>query len=311
MLRLAICCCLAACVFSGCGAPQQTLGTQGAAPTPLLSADAKSKDLIYVGDQLFNEVYVFSYPSLERVGTLSGFSLPEGLCSDKEGNVFVTDLLAQRIVEYAHAGSEPIETLKDNGYPQGCSVDPTTGDLAVADYGSSGSSGDIAVFHGARRRRQIYRDPAIISFSNCGYDSRGNLFADGLTYGNYSALVELAAGADKLKDLRFKGFDAVGTVQWDGRHLVVMGNSPRTILRLTVSGSNVSVVARTKLSSPKFSFSFWIAGKTIILTYVPPHSRVKYTALGVWAYPAGGKPVKSIRNLLDTDGVTVSFAAPR
>jgi hypothetical protein len=305
--RLAVGFCLAACTLAGCGGLQQTFATQRAISTRLIAPGVKGQDLVYVGDQLFDEVYVFSYPALEWVGTLTGFSLPAGLCSDKDGNVFVTDLLAQRIVEYAHGGSDPIETLQEKGYPQGCSVDPVTGDLAVTDYSSSAEPGRITIFRGTRRIPHIYRDPTI-SFSNCGFDDRGNLFADGLKYSNEAGLAELAAGADKLADLRFKeGFDAVGSIQWDGRHVVVMGNSPRVILQLAVSESKVSVVARTKLLSPRYSFSFWIVGKTILLTYVPPHTRVKYTALGVWAYPGGGKPKKSIHNLLDTDGVTLSI----
>jgi len=312
--------CMAAVALSACGGlwppisarpePQNTVRANNVnRESSRVLPQAKNRDLLYVSDQLFTDVYIFSYPALEPVGTLTGFSLPEGLCSDEQGNVFVTDLLARKIVEYAHGGSEPTETLNDGGYPDGCSVDPSTGNLAVADYGSSGSPGDLAVFHNARGTAVIYTDPAMISFRNCGYDDKGNLFADGQKYDNDPGLAELPAGGDKLKDIEFgRDFDAEGSVQWDGQHLAVMGNSAGSIYRLAIAGSKARVVGRTTLKSPRFSFSFWIQDRKLILTYVPVHSRAKDIALGVWTYPGGGKPVKNIRRLLGAYGLTVSSA---
>jgi hypothetical protein len=310
--RLAVCMCVAACALLACSGLQSptppssvraTLVDRGSWVPPR----AKSEDLLYVSDQLFSDVYVFSYPALEPAGTLTGFNLPEGLCSDKRGDVFVTDLLDREIFEYAHGGSKRIWTLRDSGYPQDCSVDPSTGNLAVADYGSSGTPGDIAVYQNGRGAPVIYRDPTMISFDNCGYDGSGNLFADGQKYGNAPGLVELPMHADTLKDIEFKrSFDASGSVQWDGQHVAVMGNSPRSILRLAISGSKAEVVGRTILNSPKYPLSFWIESNRLILTYFPLHS--KYAALGVWAYPGGGTAKKTIHGLAGVYGLTVSPA---
>ena len=272
-----------------------------------VSPEAKREDLLYVSDQLFSEVYVFSYPGLDPVGTLTGFNLPEGICTDKRGDVFVTDLLARRVVEYEHGGSEPIRTLDDGGYPQGCSVDPSTGDLAVADYGSSGSPGEIAVFHKARGAPALYRDATMISFANCGYDGSGNLFADGQKYGNDPGLAELPLHAGKLRDLDLgRDFDGEGSVQWDGRHVAIMGNSPKRIYRLAIVGSKAKIVGHTTITPPKYSLSFWIRGNRLILTYIPPHSRD--TALAIWSYPDGGAPRKGIRPLVGVYGLAISVA---
>jgi len=312
--------CIAAVALSACGGlwppisarpePQNTVRANSVnRQSWRVLPQAKSRDLLYVSDQLFTDVYIFSYPALEPLGTLTGFSLPEGLCSDERGNVFVTDLLARKIVEYAHGASQPIQTLSEGGYPEGCSVDPSTGNLAVADYGSSGSRGDIAVFENARGTAVIYSDATMISFRHCGYDDKGNLFADGQKYNNDPGLAELPAGAGKLKDIEFgRDFDAEGNVQWDGLHVALMGNSARSIYRLAISGSKARVVGRTTLKSPRFAFSFWIQDRSLILTYVPVHSRAKNIALGVWAYPGGGKPVKNIRRLLGAYGLVVSPA---
>ncbi|MBV8531031.1 MAG: hypothetical protein JO104_06910, partial [Candidatus Eremiobacteraeota bacterium] len=291
-----------------CSGLQPPIAVQrGAGFGSWFSPAAKSDDLLYVSDQLFNNVYVFSYPALEPLETLTGFNFPEGLCSDTRGNVFITDLLAQRIIEYAHGGSKPIATLSGSGYPQGCSVDPVTGNLAVADYGSSGSPGNVAVFHRARGRPVLHIDPNMISFGNCGYDDSGNLFADGQKYGNAPGLVELALHGSKLKDVELrKSFDGEGSVQWDGRHLAIMGNSARSILRLSIVRYKGTIVGRTIIRSPKFSFSFSIQSGSLVLTYIPHHS--KDTALGLWAYPRGGAPAKTLRQLVGIYGLTVSLA---
>jgi DNA-binding beta-propeller fold protein YncE len=312
LLRLVVSLWLAAGALTGCIGWAPTIGdrtSRSARGASWISPQAKNGDLLYVSDYLFTDVYVFSYPSLKVAGTLTGFSLPEGLCSDDKGDVFVTDLLARRIVEYAHGGSQPIKTLSDRGYPEGCSVDPSTGNLAVADYGSSGSPGDIAVFRHASGKPVIYTDPTMISFTSCGYDDGGDLFADGQKYDNYPGLVELPNGAGKFEDIEFKrSFDADGSVQWDGQHLAIMGNSPKEILRVAISGSKAKVIGRTTLISPRFAFAFSIQNSTLILTYVPRHMRAKDIALGLWAYPGGGKPAKTIQKLFGAYGLTVSHA---
>lgn len=267
--------------------------------------------MLYVSEELFNEVYVYSFPGLKFVGYLSGFSLPAGLCSDRRGNVFVTDLLGGKIVEYEHGGSTPIAILIDRHYPQGCSVDPVSGDLAVADYGSSGDRGDLAIFRHARGSPAMYRDRSMISLNNCTYDDRGNLVADGQRNGNEPGLVELAAGARRLKVIAFDhSFNADGSLQWDGRYVTLMGNAPKQIYRISIAASGARLVGRTTLASIKYAFAFWLEGDTLIMTYVPPHTRVKYTAAGLWKYPAGGAPVTSVGNILDAYGVTVSSSRP-
>src|SRR6202042_651602 len=94
-------------------------------------------DLVYISSYA-NAVYVYSYPAGPLVGTLTGFNNPIGLCSDAKGNVWVTNASGGNIVEYAHGGTSPIATLQDSGQtPEDCAVDPTTGNLAVADLYSN------------------------------------------------------------------------------------------------------------------------------------------------------------------------------
>ena len=108
----------------------------------------------YSGQQ--GAVLVLSFPKGDLVGTLTGFSVPSGECVDESGDVFVADGGADTIREYAHGGTTPIATLNDPGEPYGCSVDPTTGNLAVTN-----GSDSVAIYPSAQGTPTLYSDPSI------------------------------------------------------------------------------------------------------------------------------------------------------
>src|SRR5580692_1267669 len=98
------------------------------------------QNLIYVSnsDGLVN---VYHYWQRTLVGVLTDFKQPMGMCVDNEQNVYITDYGAETIVEYPHGGTTPIQTINDAPYgPYNCSVDPTTGDLAIANYSEPGEN---------------------------------------------------------------------------------------------------------------------------------------------------------------------------
>ena len=128
--------------------------THAAQAKSWILAQAKSENLVYVSDENLDNVYVFSYGTGRLVGTLKGFQDPNGLCADKAGNVWVTDFLSGRIIEYAHGGTTPIATLSDDyGGPIACSVDRTTGNLGVATYQSG-----VAVYKKAQGLPALFSD---------------------------------------------------------------------------------------------------------------------------------------------------------
>lgn len=108
-------------------------------------------DLVYISSYT-NVVWVYSYPNGALVGTLTGFNNPSGICSDANGNVWITNSNAGTIIEYAHGSTTPIATLNDSGQtPVDCAVDPTTGNLAAADYVSN-----VAVYQNAQGSPTYY-----------------------------------------------------------------------------------------------------------------------------------------------------------
>ena len=274
-----------------------------------MSRDAQSQNLLYVSIQGFNDVYVYSYlPSaLDLVGKLTGFSDPNGLCVDKAGNVYVANAGAKNILEYAHGGTKPIATLSDeNNLPFSCSIDPSTGDLAVSGSYSSFGKGDIAIYKGARGTPEYRADGHLQYPDFAGYDDSGNLFIDGIYYyyKNSSccfveAYAELPKGAKAFKRIDLNYDAGVGGVQWDGKYLAI--GSGNSISEYQITGSKGSRVHYTKLGTAHAVAQFWIRGSAVV------GADNGYADVNVWRYPHGGPPTKRIEGLYGPFGVTVSL----
>lgn len=177
---------LAALAFASCSGPQtfnsslpQTQASR-TSKTTLISAASHQRagSLLYAGDDA-GHVFVFSYPRGALQNTLDVAA--NATCSDRTGDVFVTELVgsASQILEYAHGGSEPINTLSDPGYAMGCAVDPVSGNLAVANFASGSTIGSVLVYLNATGSPMTYSNSAFYTYSFCGYDSKGNLYVDG------------------------------------------------------------------------------------------------------------------------------------
>ena len=328
--RHALTSCVAAALLAGCGGSQPPMGAPGAMPqTSSIATHVKrgkwwmmrgtgNANLLHASDSANGKVLVLTYPQGKIVGTLSGFQYPLGLCSDKAGDVFVVDAQAQAVVEYAHGGSAPIATLNDSGnYPDGCSVDPTTGNLAVSG-GNASVGANVAIFANATgipttHTLQMSGGP---TFAWCTYDDRGNLFLSSSPLG--FTLFELAGGSDSFAEISFdKKISGGPNIQWDGKYLAIgdpYGSNhtlkPATVYRVRVSGSTATVVKTIELKASKGAknrnpgggVQFWIQG-SIIVNPVTPNAN-----LGLWPYPSGGRASSYVALAHPILGLTVSLA---
>jgi DNA-binding beta-propeller fold protein YncE len=225
-----------------------------------MASDAKQqKSLLYVSSVLTNSVYVYSFPKGKLEGTLTGFNTPYGLCSDGAGNVWVVNDAANDIIEYAHGGTTPIATLSDPGeYPEGCSVDPTTGNLAVTNFFSSSGGGSVAVYAKAAGTPTLYTDPDIAEFRFCGYDDKGNLFADGATSASVFEFAELPIGKKALKTIPVQEtVEWPGAVQYDGKYVAVGDTDTGKVYR--IEGKSGKVMQTVTLGDATELNQFWIA----------------------------------------------------
>ena len=323
--RLALTSCVAAALLAGCGGSQSPIAAPGAMTQSRaittqakragswMIAAAKKDDLLYVSDDARSQVYVFSYPSGELVGTLTGFQNPEGECSDRSGNVWIVNFTPSEVIEYAHGGTTPIATLSDpSTSPIGCSVDPTSGNLALTNEG-----GILYVFSGAQGTPVPYQDSSFSTFWYCTYDDVGNLFVSGQS-NSENLLAELPTNGSALKDITLNKTLDAGSIQWDGAYLAVYDLSggsrgPVNIDRIQISGDAGTIIATTVLNNkknrrPTVAVQYWIQGHTILGPDAARHGILRL--LGYWKYPEGGKQTKTTNMSGDSRllGVAVSVA---
>jgi hypothetical protein len=274
-----------------------------------MDRSAKRGPLLYVSNT-GGAINVYSYPKGKLVGQLDG-NEPSGLCSDSNGNVFVTNFRGETIAEYAHGETSRIETLSDAGTnPEGCAVDPTTGDLAVTGYLESingpSQPGAFAIYRKAKGSPTHFYVPyAATSF--CGYDDKGNLFVDGFGWGEQPGFVltELRKGAvsPQTVSLNFSP-GGPGAVQWDGESLAV-GDTSAEIYQYAINAGSGTQVGSTSLGLDGYMGQFWIHGSQVIV----PTYRGSDPAIWFFRYPGGGDPIKEITGQLKGPfGVTVSVA---
>jgi hypothetical protein len=259
--------------------------------------EAKSGDLLYISD-LYG-VHIFSYPKGEHVGDLTGLASPQGLCTDRAGDVFVTDLTVGHVYEYAHGGTSPIKVLYDNYVdfgPIDCSVDPVTGNLAVA----SEDANYVVIFPDAKQMPVVRLDSHAILFW-CAYDDKGNLFVERVRHHRKFYIGELPKGATSFKNLlmdpRIVGPSGL---KFDGQHMVVEDYA-NILYRLRFSGRNAIDIGETPLNGAKQIEQFWIYKNKVIGPDL-------YGPAYFWKYPLGGPPVKSIPGFTLPTGVAISLA---
>jgi hypothetical protein len=309
--------CAVAAMLAGCSGSQPPIGAPGAMPqTSTLATqaarggswmlpEAKSEDLLYVATG--DNVYVLSYPHGKLIGSLG--IVGNNLCSDKQGDVFVPTG-AYEVVEYAHGGTSPIQTLNAGDIPLGCAVDPTSGNLAVTNEASG--AGEVAIFPNAKAPSTWYRDTEIYTYGLCGYDDKGNLFVDGSGSGNF--LAELPNGKSTFRNYSLNNsFDVYGSVQWDGKRITLSNPTTQQIYRLRFGKLSLTVVGTTQIDGWQNNYSghwpyvqTWLQGAEFIA------QSSSLAKLGVWLYPKGGNanevigPFKS--GSVSIYGVTVSLA---
>ena len=189
----------------GAGVP-----TDAARPS-WIEPDAYKHILIYAGGD--EASYVFTFPKGRLVGTIAQDAL--GVCSDENGDVFFTQV--RDVVEYAHGGTAPIATYEVAGTAYSCSVDQTTGNLAVVVYCISECTGEeVVVLRAPGEPPHAYSVP-LKTLLHCAYDDKGDLFVDG-DNGVRFGITELLAGATVFQRIKLsRSIDHGAQIQWDGR----------------------------------------------------------------------------------------------
>jgi hypothetical protein len=266
-------------------------------------------DLLYVSDAATNDVYVYRWPTGVLKQTLTGFNSLNGLCADRAGDIWIANTGSSELQEYAHGGTQPIATLADSGeYPFSCSVDPTTGDLAVTNLDVSDNNGNVGIYANATGSPKFYTDHAFYHYFSCAYDDKGNLFVNGAAQNNHAEFGELPHGSGTFTTLKLLKLPAKilipGGIQWDGRYVAIGSQlSPVAIYQVQVSGSTGTVVGATLLDDVQVVIGFWKQGGKV----VAPDALAG--EINFYDYPTGGDPIKVISHSGEPVGAVVSQGA--
>jgi hypothetical protein len=307
---------IAVALLAGCGGPPGQAGAPPVPTAPESPTGTSQRDLLYVSNA-GGVVTVYRYWYRTFLKQLTGFRAPKGECVDQLGDVFVTDSGLEKIREYAHGGSKPINVLDDPGYePYGCSVDPQTGNLAVANYRTPNrGAGGIVIYKHAAGKGEFYGPiKDLYSPIALGYDDRGNLLIVSLDESSsydYASFALLPKGSQTFVPVELyqvgsgSPFENVKSLQWDGEYWAVADNG--SILRYSIDRSgNATYEGTVALSGAGYGQNqLWITnftGRSRIVGPVSYSNEVTY-----WEYPAGGSSIATITEFLnDPYGVTVS-----
>lgn len=220
--------------------------------------DAKRQYLLYASDLSTGTVDIYNYrvQAGKLYGQITGFNEPYGQCVDKAKNVYIVDEGTATIYEFAHGGITPINTAVDLfGYPIGCSVDPTTGNLAVANFtGFSDGSGGIDIFAGGLSgTQQYYTYGGAPLMWPPGYDNGGNLFVEGQNSSSANMLLELPSGNNQFTPISGVTIGFPGAVQRWKTYITAtdqeyQGGDTVAVYTLSVSGSAATIVATSQLT---------------------------------------------------------------
>jgi hypothetical protein len=278
---------------------------------PSWIAPAVAKEMLYVSNDGTDSVYIYQYPQGRRIGKLTGLQGPSGVCTNSSGDVWVVEGAISQLVEYAHGGTKRIADRADTGAGDllGCSVDPKTGNLAVADLGDSSGPGNVAIFADAKGTPKKYKASNLAAAYFCAYDDSGNLFIDGVNASGAFQFLELPSGSTKLVTITLNqsvGFP--GGVAWDGKYVAIgdqeyQNGHSSAIYQVSVSGSSGTVTGTTKLGGSCDVLQFGIYSGTVAAPDDCDND------LSLYDYPAGGSPTLTVAGLEYPVAAVVSVAS--
>lgn len=288
------------------------------------SPDAKSApSLLFVSDNagvgLNHDVYIFTWPGLKLKRMLTGFSALATECTDTKGNVYIAESGSPyQIFEYSHTG-DLLNTYNDsNGWPAGCAVNPTNGDLAVTNYigGLSGSSsflpGNVLIYSSPSLPPKVLQNPNEFNYYFVAYDRIGHLWEDGDSSDGAFVLSSCGKKSCKTVDLSGPTIHLPGALLWDAARGTLVVFDWGCSGRYGYGGACSYPVSASGVLGSKTTYSNFNGGQVCELGEAVLTTDGKYVVGGdygsqfqgggcyfkdrstvdTWDYPAGGTPVK-------------------
>jgi len=270
-----------------------------------VSPDVKrTSKLLFVSDYAAGDVYIYKMPDVALKGTLTGFSGPQGECSDARGNIWITNTNKSQVLQYSWNG-KPLKTLSDPGYyPDGCAVNDGNGDVAVSNFeDTSGGPGNVSVFHNGSGSPVVLTNPSQYYYFFPAYDISGNLYVDGVDASEFNILSECPVGSGNCTSLTVSGASlyAPGGLNWDkpNNNLVIGdqlcgGQFVSCLYEATILGSTASVIGTTPLRNYDGTGCDAVQGALAPRDLYFAGGCISYgssmNSADRWDYPVGGAP---------------------
>lgn len=280
-----------------------------------MSPDASGKSLLYVS--YYSAVQVYDYETDTQVGNLSYFAHAGGSCTDAHGNVYIANYGDADVLEFSHGGTKPRYIVDPSADPVDCSIDPTTGNLAVIN--GNASPGNVAIYAGGKGKPKVYKSPFSTSLVSGAYDPSGNLLVSAYQ-NNTIDFAMLPAGKTKMESVTLpyqQDWYGPAYVRWDGEYFVVdfqtsYTRSPAVLIMYTLKGTTGEREGYSIAQDSDGSGPFWLgkiggpknAHRANQLVFC---SRGGYGGVLFYDYPQGGEFVFDLDQLDEAGGATVSL----
>jgi hypothetical protein len=262
---------------------------------------------------------MYSLPKLQLKGALTGFSEPQGMCSDTKGNVYVANTGSEHVFRISRAGSIVATYTDPDGYPVGCAYDPATGNLAVTDLFGFYGQGQVLVYKCPSCSPTVLSNPAQYFYYFASYGPNSVLWASGRD--SYGAYMVSACGASSCNTVTLSGGTIYfpGAVQWDGvRSNWVLFDQlcgdTEAACSYPVSDSGVLGNPTYFLNSAGGNICDMVQGviggnqRKFVIGSDYEFCGTASNSVARWAYPAGGEPTNSsaLSEYTVPDGAAIS-----
>ncbi|HEY1654834.1 MAG TPA: hypothetical protein VGF86_06970 [Candidatus Tumulicola sp.] len=292
-LVLAAATALAGCSGTAAVSPPAPAIAVASGKTWMAHGAAKQPNLLYVSNAAAGDVTVYTYADgggLLLVGTLTGFAKPRGMCTDKKGDVWITDSSTRRVYRYRHGGTKAVGMIREQAAspPYACAVDPTTGNVAVSNQfnGLYQPIGNVKVYAKSERTVTKYGVHHLQPYY-VAYDNKGNLFVDAeLPFDRRVSLLELPKLGDRFVHLKLSdgSLAAPGALAWINPTLLVGDETSdgqgAFAHKVFISGFNATIVGQMSFSDTHEASGFYRRGTKIVVPDPAANSVAIYTFPG-------------------------------
>jgi hypothetical protein len=236
----------------------------------------KSKSLLYVSNGPYSVVDIFSVPKYSLVGQITdGIDQPEGLATDKKGNLYVSNLLANTITIYNPGATSPSLTLTTSDEP----LDVAVGSNGYVYAGDKGGDIDVYPPGATSPVRRLTNPNLAYRVTGLAIGPYNSVYATGLSFSTSGpAVVKFADARGPGTNLGLTGLEyPAGVIRVD-KYLVVSDFGEGAILIYPPGQKSPSETIA--VPAPERG----AINKSETLIYVPEASNY---GIGVYDYPSG------------------------